>query len=237
MHPLNEFFEKVYCINLVERPDKRKNMQTKFDKLGIEVEWFDAVKYDFAPFVVKAINTVRGKQQGGSFNDHQPYEIGAALSHYTVIKKALLEKRKQIFVFEDDVLFDKKFNDKIEKYLDNIPDNANMIMFYSFMYELKEQHKRVNSRWITAFNAWSLMAYGMDAKMMEAYIKFQNNFFTVSDVASFKLQEDPNLNVYSAVPSICIPNSELGSNIRGENMNYKTSPTITNMGVSDENYE
>jgi hypothetical protein len=46
-----------------------------------------------------------------------------------------------------------------------------------------------------------------------------------------------NLNIYSAVPTLCIPNQELGSNIRGHNMNYENTQTILNMGFGKENFE
>ena len=38
MHRLNKEFDKIVCINLAERKDKREDMQKKFDNLGIEVE-------------------------------------------------------------------------------------------------------------------------------------------------------------------------------------------------------
>ena len=232
VHPLNEFFDKVYCINLAERPDKREKMQERLDKLGIEVEWFTAVKYDFAPKVTPAIiNAGVGK-----FNPNQPYEIGAALSHYTVVKKAYLEGHDQVFIFEDDAMFDKKFNEKIQKYLDALPRDSNVMLLYSFMYELLPQNVRVNSRWMRSYRSWSVMAYGLDRKAMKHYIESQDRFLTQSDGVIYQMQEEPGWNIYSAVPSICIPDSDIGSNIR-KVQNYKINPTVTNIGVSEDNYE
>jgi len=231
-HPLNKFFDKVYCINLAERPDKRIKMQEKFDKLGIEVEWFTAVKYDFAPQLASLIT----KNNIGRFNPTQPYEFGAALSHYTVIKKAYTEGYNQVFIFEDDVMFHKDFNKKIQKYLDTMPNDTNIALLYSFIYDLLPQHTRVNSRWMKSYKAWSVMAYGIDYKAMGYYLKMQDNFFTQSDGVTYSMQEDDRWNIYSAMPSICIPDSEMGSEIR-TSQNYKINPTVTNMGVSDDNYE
>lgn len=110
------------------------------------------------------------------------------------------------------------------------------------MYQFLPQHEKINSRWMRAYKAWSLMAYGMDHKMMTAYIQSQDRMFMISDHATFRLQEDQNYNVYSAIPSICIPDTEIKSNIRN-NMNYKGvgglegTTSITNLGVSNENYE
>lgn len=236
---INQYFDKIYCINLAERPDKKKKMEERFDKLGIEVEWFTAVTYGFAGKIVPALV----KSKVSHFNTKQPNEFGAALSHYTVIKKALLEGHEQIFVFEDDAKFDKNFNDKIPKYLDSLPDDANMMMLYSYMYEFLPENKKMNSRWMKAYKAWSLMAYGMDKIMMKEYIKMQDSLFAISDSVTFKLQENKKLNIYSAIPSICIPDTKISSNIR-KKMNYDGignltdgTVSITNLGVSNENYE
>ena len=86
-HPLNFFFDKIYCINLAERPDKRVKMEKRLAELGIEVEWYTAVKYGFAPKIVPPITN----SKVGMFNKAQPHEFGAAMSHYTVIKKAFLQ--------------------------------------------------------------------------------------------------------------------------------------------------
>jgi len=232
MHRLNKEFDKVVCINLAERQDKRKKMQKKFDDLEIEVEWFTAVQYGFIPRIVEPIV----KSRAGHFNINQPYEIGAALSHYHVIKQALLEGCDNIFVFEDDVRFHKDFNTKLDSYLDDLPEHYDMIMLYSFMYHLLPENIRVSKRWMKSFRAWSLMAYGMGFDFMEEYIKRQDKFFTISDAVTYQIQEEKKYNIYSAVPALCIPETELGSNIRGQNLNYEYNPTVTNVGYDEDKF-
>jgi len=133
-------------------------------------------------------------------------------------------------------MFRKDFNTQFEKYYKALPENWDMFMLYSFMYKLQPQNIRVNARWIKSYDAWSLMAYGMNRKAMERYIKDQDKMFQIADRASFKMQ-GKDLNIYSAVPTLCIPNQKLGSNIRGENMNYVNTNTILNMGFSNDNFE
>jgi GR25 family glycosyltransferase involved in LPS biosynthesis len=229
---LNKDFDRVVCINLAERRDKRENMQKKLDRLEISVEWFTAVQYGFIPRIIDPIVN----SHVGHFNKTQPYEIGAALSHYTVIKQALLSGCETLVVFEDDVKFHNDFNEKLDNYLDDVP-NWDMLMFYSFMYKLLPENERISKRWIRSYNAWSLMAYAMNRYMMEEYIKKQDEFFTIADSVTYKIQEDKNFSIYSAIPSLCIPETELGSNIRGQNLNYKYNPTIVNLGYNDDNYK
>ena len=231
MHPINKIFDKIICINLAERPEKREKSQQNFNILGLDVEFFTAVKYDFIPNIVPAIN-----QSGtGKFNPKQPYELGAALSHYHVIKQALAEGAERIFVMEDDVMFHKNFNKKWDLYYRNLPKNWDMFLLYSFMYEWLPQNKRMNAYWAKSYRSWSLMTYGMNRRLMEAYIEMQDKHFTISDMVTYKLQENPLYNCYSAVPSLCIP-STASSDIRGIK-NYEQNQTVTNWGVSNDEYE
>jgi len=234
MNTLNKIFDRVICINLVNRQDKKTKMKERFDRLGIEVEWFKAVEYGFASQVINSLPPIRNDFI--RFNPNNPNEFGAAISHYTVIKTAFLEGVEKIFVFEDDVLFRKDFNDKFDKYYNSLPSDWDMIMLYSFMYKIQPQNIRVNARWIKSYDSWSLMSYGMNRKAMERYISDQDNLFQIADRVSFKMQ-GKDLNIYSAIPTLCIPDKNMGSNIRGNNMNYVTNNTILNMGFSNDNYE
>ncbi len=147
-----------------------------------------------------------------------------------------MHSQNSIFVFEDDVMFRKNFNEQLDKSLNQLPENWDMILLYSFMYNLQPQNVRVNAKWIKAYDSWSLMSYGMNRKAMEQYIADQDRFFRIADLASFKMQ-GKELNIYLAVPTLCIPNQKFGSDIRGENMNYINNKTILNLGFPDENFE
>jgi len=230
---LNEEFEKVVCINLLERPDKRKKMQKRFDDNRIEVEWFNSVKFNFLPNISNSISN----NENAHFNRDKPYEIGASLAHYHVIKQALLEGRNSIFVFEDDAKLHINFDDKLDSYFESIPEKWDIILFYSFMYNLGPKNVRVSKRWVSSNKSWSLLSYGMKRDTMEAYIERQDRYFTIADLVTYHMQEDNGFNIYSAVPCLCIPDTDLGSDIRGESMNYKHNPTVLNMGYSDDNYE
>ena len=234
MHRLNKEFDKVVCVNLLSRSDKKDHMQEKFDKLGIEVEWFHAVEYGFASEIVSSLRP--SVNDFPRFNTKAPNEFGAAMSHYTVIKTALIEGAERIFVFEDDVMFRKEFNDKFDKYYDALPSDWDMFLLYSFMYKIQPHNVRVNAKWIKSYDSWSLMSYGMRKNAMEKYIEKQDKMFRIADLASFRMQ-GKDLNIYSAVPTLCIPNKNLGSNIRGDNMNYENTQTVINMGFGKENYE
>jgi len=77
----------------------------------------------------------------------------------------------------------------------------------------------------------------MNRKSMAKYINYQDAMFQIADRASFKMQDPPSdMNIYSAVPTLCIPNIKLGSNIRNH-LNYSETNTVLNLGYSNNNFE
>jgi GR25 family glycosyltransferase involved in LPS biosynthesis len=230
MSILNERFDKVVCINLLERKDKFSAMDKRFKAHDIEVEWFHPVIFGFNPIIAPVLN----KSGIAHFNDGYPNEIGAATSHYTVIKTALLQDINKLFVFEDDCAFHNRWDELLPKYLDALPEDWDCFLFYSFMYNILPENKRVNAKWTRAFKSWSLICYGMNKRFMEEYIKRQDNFFTISDLTSFKMQEE-GFNVYVATPPLIIPAKDLSSNIR-INKNYEQTRSIILLGINEKQY-
>lgn len=232
---LNKEFDKVVCINLVNRLDKRTEMQKRFDKYNINVDWFTAVQYGFSSEVVNSLKGNSG-MSFPRFNINHPNEFGAAMSHYTVIKQALEEGVEKLFVFEDDAMFRKNFDTSFDKSFYALPVNWDMFLLYSFMYNIQPQNVRVNAKWIKAYDSWSLMAYGINKKAMEVYISEMDKKFRIADLVSFEMQR-MDLNIYSSVPTLCIPNTKIGSNIRGDNMNYENTNTVLNLGYDNTHFE
>jgi len=77
---LNDYFDKIYCINLDERTDRWEEAQKEFEKLNIEgVERFSAIK----------------NRKGA---------IGCRESHLSIIKQAKELGLKNVLIFEDDLL-------------------------------------------------------------------------------------------------------------------------------------
>lgn len=83
--PLWRFFDKVYCINLQERPDRKREAEKEFKKVGLsdKVEFYTVKRH---PFNI---------------------EQGIYESHMACIEKGLKENAETIVIFEDDIVFDR----------------------------------------------------------------------------------------------------------------------------------
>jgi hypothetical protein len=104
-NPVNDwdFFDRIYCISLEEREDRRKAAAAQFSKVGLEG------KVEF--IIVK----------------HHPFDVeqGTYESHMTCLRKGLEAGAQRIVVFEDDILFDRFNPDRFRqcnRFLTDHPD-------------------------------------------------------------------------------------------------------------------
>jgi hypothetical protein len=240
---INERYDTVVCICLKEREDKYKYAFSQFIRHDIQVEFYRPVIPGYA---YKLIELYADKYNDLSinhrlFNKEFPNELGAMQSHYTIIKSALLDGAKNIFVFEDDCAFHKKWDELLPKYFDTIPENADGILLYSYMDRLLPENVRVNPRWTKGFASWSFLAYGLNKRAMEGYIKLQDSQPMIADKASWIMMTQLGYNFYSASPPLVIPSKSLSSSIRGENKNYEKTQflggNVFMLGVNSNDYE
>lgn len=86
------YFDKIFCISLRERPDRREHAKREFRRVGL------ADKVEFLII------------------DRHPYscEQGIYESHLTCIRKGLEAGAERIAIFEDDILFDRFSPEKLK---------------------------------------------------------------------------------------------------------------------------
>ncbi|MBS1800798.1 MAG: glycosyltransferase family 25 protein [Acidobacteria bacterium] len=87
MATLNDYFERIVVINLPERRDRRREMETQLEKFNLSAEFFPAVKV-----------TEQGEWPSLGAR-------GCFLSHYNVLKQALDAGARNVLIFEDDLDF------------------------------------------------------------------------------------------------------------------------------------
>ena len=240
MSLINEKYDKVVCMNLLERPDKADFMKIRFNLYDIKIDdWYHPVilgysKHFIEPYADK-VNDYKNNRV--LFNKQFPNEFGTMCSHYTVIKTALLQGVQNLFVFEDDCAFHKDWNELLPKYINTIPENADGILLYSFMSELNPQNIRVKPRWTKGFASWSFVAYGMNRKAMEGYIKLMDEHPMIADRGSWEMMTFGGYNFYVASPPLVLPSKKFASNIRGENKNYEKTKSVFVLGINENDYE
>lgn len=117
---LNDYFEKVFCINLQRRMDRRSEMEAEFEKHGIEVEFIKAIDGSLMSVPEKM------SEDGTMIS---PGYWGCLLSHLRVVKEAKARGYKNYAIFEDDSDFHPDFQKRFSKLITRIPDDWDMIYF------------------------------------------------------------------------------------------------------------
>ena len=105
---LNKYFEKIYCISLERRTDRRKKAHDHFSSLGIDFEFFDAIDG-------KDIPISKGKLNQG--------EVGCILSHLSIYKKSIEDGIGDYLILEDDCEFHPDINNLFPIFYKQIPDD------------------------------------------------------------------------------------------------------------------
>jgi GR25 family glycosyltransferase involved in LPS biosynthesis len=112
MSILNEYFEKIYYINLERRKDRNQECIDELKKYNIIAERFDAVDAN----LLDRNNWT-----------HSMGNLGCVNSHLNIIKKAKENKYKNILILEDDVVFDVDMEENFKKYYNQVPENWDIL--------------------------------------------------------------------------------------------------------------
>lgn len=103
----NSLVDETYVINLERRKDRMEHMELQMSNLEISYRRFNAID----GLKIKG-ETILSKGALGAFR-----------SHLGVIKDAIENGHQKIAVFEDDIIFCDDFYDRLKIYLDNLPNN------------------------------------------------------------------------------------------------------------------
>jgi GR25 family glycosyltransferase involved in LPS biosynthesis len=120
--------DKLYYINLDKRPDRNEHFINECNNASIpshkikRFSAFDGNTYEFDEDDIALFQRVDYKGK--------PFEkkiIGNQLSHYYILKEMVEKKYKYILICQDDVIFRNNFMFQLEKVMNNIPRDAEII--------------------------------------------------------------------------------------------------------------
>lgn len=212
-----EQFDRIYCLNLEHRTDRRESAQKQFDEHGLsKVEFVNAI--DGAKNEFKSI-----------YKQITPGAMGAYRSHLMLVKKAYDSGAESVFIFEDDFRFEPGFKDFFAYQMHQLPNDWNFL--YAGWADFKgfeaAASRKVNDWVCIPEEPYGLFAYAVRGRsfMMELIDFWERRMDLmqkqVDEYLCFELWPHSSAKMYALIPPLIWYN-DMGTNIQ-TNKGYDTN--------------
>jgi len=172
----NKFFDKIYCVNLDDRPGRWRSAKKRFKKLNINAKRFSAACPKDGEVKIAFTNILRSKKKKTK-KARDPAVIknmptmGCLISHLRILKNAQNAGYKRILIFEDDIIFAKDFLKRANKIY--------RLKNWDLLYLGSSQHswKKINTKEAKrngVYKSWmstGTFAYAINSSAFEPLIK------------------------------------------------------------------
>ena len=182
-----EYFDKIYCISLDERADRREQAKAQFKAVGLA---------DKVEFVIIKKHPVDCEQ-------------GIYESHLLCMEKGIRAHADTIVIFEDDIIFDRFNPDTIEKFIDFLATNTDCkIMFLGCM--VKKSAKTDNRSVLKVRFMCSCHAYVITREFADTIVKMTWEKKPFDDM----LRDMKDDQMYAVYPSFAFQSNSRSDNQR-----------------------
>jgi len=140
---LNDFFDRIFVINLERRPDRLSSFKDLADKIGFEYDVFPAVdgkNLNRNELVEGRELKIESNHLYSSFNDYFLGQLGCILSHIRLLKYCRDNNIKNVLILEDDVNFSDDFQSRFDNFIFNFKEEWNMIYFSGSLVETSDDY-------------------------------------------------------------------------------------------------
>jgi glycosyl transferase family 25 len=187
MKTLNDYFEKIYCINLAKRSERWESAKKQFlnnNITAIRYEAIDGNQYDLV-------------------NNLKPGELGCLLSHLNILKECQKNNIENVLITEDDVEFCEDLNEKFFHYQKELPEWD--ILYLGANHALCNPYEsnppiKVSKHVYRILHAYSTHAYAVNKSCYQYLIDHISSMTNSLDVMYSKIQKE--LKVYLFRPHL-----------------------------------
>lgn len=201
---LNNYFERIYCVNLDRRPERWESSRKQFFKHHLNVERFSAVDGKNC----KQVNALK------------PGEIGCLMSHLNILLECQKNNIENVLITEDDVEFCDNLNEVFFKYEKELPRWD--MLYLGANHALCNPYEnnppiKITEHVYRILHAYSTHAYAVNKSCYQYLIDHISQMTHPLDVMYSRVQKK--LNVYLFRPHLAWQ-SEGYSDIMETNVDY-----------------
>lgn len=187
MQKLFDRFDKVYCINLPHRTDRRENFLS------------EVTKYDLGDF--EFFNAYYGQKLPNLHNLPSGC-VGLIQTNIDIIKKSIDNNYETIAILEDDCTFTDEVS-RIDTYFNHLPNDWDMLYLggnHNLHWSVAAKPIVINDKVIKLQHTFTTHFVGIKRNMFEIILSNIERFSEPIDVVYAELQKK--YNIYSFYPSI-----------------------------------
>lgn len=179
---INNFFDRIYVINLEAAIGRRLSIKKQAIKVGFQPYFFNAYDKRMSKKYLKKIGK-NPKQYTKS--DSWWARLGCKISHIECIRDAMKNKFKRILVLEDDVLFKDGFNKEFYNYVNHLPNDW-VILLLGYFIKDKTRVEKQNVSYkineyiytLTESHGAHAVCYNLESKNLIKYMDvFKHHFY------------------------------------------------------------
>ena len=226
---INQYFDKIYVINLKRRKDRLQKLLPRLIKNGItNYQIFEAVDGSKHP------GYSYYQRKFSFFDSHGAF--GILLTAYQIILDAIKNKYKRILLFEDDVVFHKNFQVEFANKVRYIPNNWKLLYFGTSMHtwRFKERCHKKQHYMTTRGSIPGAFAVGIEVSVYLELLKLSNQSSKAWDIGPLKyINEKYNGNVFIFNPYLVICRTEDSDIRNGKSIHYKAENCKWNLKLYD----
>jgi GR25 family glycosyltransferase involved in LPS biosynthesis len=180
---INDYFDKIFCVNLDRRPDKWELCEKEFAKHGLIVERLPAIEGKTIPY--------EGRLPAGA--------IGNAMSHSRILRIAKELGLQSVLIFEDDVEFDNRLQEKFSLWINEVPNNWDLL-YLGGNHNWVETLPLCSPHLMKLDNTYATHAYAVKNTLYDLTTQRLETFSTEGDVIMAEIQKVSNS--YCFVPNL-----------------------------------
>lgn len=210
---INEYFDKIYCLNLEKRKDRWVKVSDQFNRFSINVERFNAIDGQLiSDDEFNSVNPdgISGEDASSSGIIENKNAMACLLSHINIIKDAKKNGYKKILIFEDDVLLSSDFTSRISKI-----SEFNWKLIYLGASQFNWSNIKIKNGYYLSKNTLGTFAYAIDSSIYDMIIEVLDTKRKSVDNLLTEIQREIYGYCYTLYPNIVISDVN-NSDIRGD---------------------
>jgi glycosyl transferase family 25 len=198
---INDYFDKIYCLNLERNSEKWQKVNLQFKELNINVDRFlgidgnNITDDEFKEISNRKISEIDSSKLGLIENK---YALGCLMSHIEIIKEAKSAGYKRILIFEDDVILSDEFSERISQI-----NKLNWELLYLGASQFNWSGVKVNNGFYKCSNTLGTFAYAINSNIYDDLLElFETKRKSIDNLLSeYQLKNKQSFVIY---PNIVI---------------------------------